>query len=289
MIRMAQRKQIAWYDRLLTVDRRWIYLLLGVAVIIPVIWEMHVPVTESREVRDVYEFAESIRDGKILLLAIDYDPSTMAELHPMSEALLRQVWGHQGRVLMSSLSQFGPAMADEFITRIAEDMGKEYGEDYVFLGYKPYPAITILAMGADFRVPFPTDYYGNTVDDLPMMEGVHNYDDVEGVIALASGTAADYWIVYGNAKFGVPVALGVTGVMASDYYPYLQSEQLFGLIPGIKGAAEYEQMVGAPGEGARGIPYQTTSHAAILLFIIVTNIAFFAKRAAARKHGAIGA
>ena len=87
----------------------------------------------------------------------------------------------------------------------------------------------------------------------------------------------------------MPVALGVTGVMASDYYPYLQSEQLFGLIPGIKGAAEYEQMVGAPGEGARGIPYQTTSHAAILLFIIVTNIAFFAKRAAARRQGGIGA
>jgi hypothetical protein len=193
------------------------------------------------------------------------------------------VWNHGGRLLFSSLSQFGPAMADELITRIAEEVGAEYGVDYVFLGYKPYPAITILAMGADFRVPFPTDYYGNTTDELPMMAGVHNFDDVEGVIALASGTAADYWITYGNAKYGMPVALGVTGVMASDYYPYLQSEQLFGLIPGIKGAAEYEQMASLQGEGARGIPYQTTSHAVILFFIIMTNVAFFAKRAASRR------
>lgn len=280
---MAERTQKAWYDRLLSVDRRWIYLIMGLAVIVPVIWEMHIPVTESREVQDVYDFTEGITDGQILLLAIDYDPSTMAELHPMSEVILRQVWRLGGRVLISSLSQFGPAMADEMLTRIAAEMDVEYGVDYVFLGYKPYPAITILAMGADFRVPFPTDYYGNDVDELPMMTGVHNFDDVKGVIALASGTAADYWITYGNAKYGVPVALGVTGVMASDYYPYLQSGQLFGLIPGIKGAAEYEQMAGIRGEGARGIPYQTTSHAVILFFIIVTNVAFFARRAARRK------
>ncbi len=34
------------------------------------------------------------------------------------------------------------------------------------------------------------------------------------------------------------MALGVTGVMAADQYPYLQSKQIFGLIPGVKGAAD---------------------------------------------------
>lgn len=280
---------MAWYDRLLSIDRRWIYLIMAVAVVIPVIWEMHIPVSLSREVKNVFTFVDNIRDREILFLAIDYDPSTMAELHPMAEVIIRQVFEHNGRLLMSSLSQFGPAMTDELISRIARDYDAKSGEDYVFLGYKPYPAITILAMGTDFRVPFPTDYYGNDVDRLPMMEGVHNYDDVEGVIALAGGTAADFWITYGNAKYGVPLALGVTGVMASDYYPYLQAGQLFGLIPGIKGAAEYEQLADRKGAGLGGIPYQTTSHAVILIFIVLTNIGFFAKRAAARKRGAVGA
>ncbi len=273
-----------WYDRVLSVDRRWVYLILGLAVVVPVIVEMHIPVTLSREVQAVYDFVSEVRDGELMLLAIDYDPSTMAELHPMAEAIIRQVFEQNGHLLLSSLSQFGPAMTDELITRIAADYGKVHGEDFVFLGYKPYPAITILAMGSDFRVPFPNDYYGNIVDELPMMAGVHNFGDVRGVVALAGGTAADFWIIYGNAKFGVPVALGVTGVMASDYYPYLQAGQLFGLIPGIKGAAEYEQIADRPGEGVRGIPYQTTSHAVILCLIIVTNIAFFAKRAATRRH-----
>ena len=36
------------------------------------------------------------------------------------------------------------------------------------------------------------------------------------------------------------------------------------------------------GDGQRGIPYQTTSHAVVLIFIVLTNIAFFAKRKAER-------
>jgi len=275
-----------WYDRLLSVDRRWIYLVLAVAIIIPAVWTFFVPVSVSSEVENVYEFIDTIRDGKLVYLAIDYEPSYMAELHPMAEAILRQVFRQNGRVLAGSLSQFGPSMADELLTRIAHEMGKTYGVDYVFLGYKPYPALTILAMGTDFRVPFPADYYGHPLDSLPLMTGVHNYSDVAGVFSLAGGTGAEYWITYGNAKYNLPLALGVTGVMAADYYPYLQSGQIFGLLPGIKGAAEYEQLAGLRGQGLRGIPYQAAAHAVVLFFIILTNVAFFAKRAAGRRAGA---
>jgi hypothetical protein len=121
-----------------------------------------------------------------------------------------------------------------------------------------------------------------------MMEDIHNYDDVKCVISLASGNAADFWIQYGNAKYGVPVALGVTGVMAADYYPYLQSGQIFGLIPGVKGAAEYEQLRGARGDGSRGMPYQMLAHLLILVFMIITNIAYIAQRQARKRAGGIG-
>jgi hypothetical protein len=73
--------------------------------------------------------------------------------------------------------------------------------------------------------------------------------------------------------------------MATDYYPYLQSGQLFGLLPGIKGAAEYEQLSDVRGDGLRGIPYQTAAHAVVLIFIVLTNVAFFAKRASEKRQG----
>jgi len=286
MTEMQEKKR--WFDRLLTIDRRWIYLVMVIAVTIPAIVAFPVNVPVSGEVRAVHQFMERLEAGDVLFVAIDYDPATLAELHPMTEAILRQAFRKNVRVVLTALSQFGPAMADELITRVARDCGKQSGVDYTFLGYKPYPAITILAMGTDFRVPFPTDYYGTPIEEIPMMEDLHNYGDVAGVISMAGGNAADFWVQYGNAKYGFPLALGVTGVMASDYYPYLQSGQIFGLIPGIKGAAEYEQLCQARGDGARGMPYQVLTHSLILLFMVVTNVAYVAKRRADRRSGTVG-
>jgi len=279
----ARPEATRWYDRLLSVDRRWIYLILAIAVLLPTVIPFSVPTGISNEVRSVYNFIEGLEPGDNLFLAIDYDPSTLAELHPMTEAILRQAFQRGARVVITSLSQFGPAMAEELIARVAREEGKQRNIDYTFLGYKPYPGITILAMGSDFRVPFPTDYYGTPVDSIPMMQDIHNYRNVKAVISLAGGNVAEMWIQYGNAKYGVPLALGVTGVMASDYYPYLQSRQIFGLIPGMKGAAEYEMLVGRRGQGSRGMPYQMSTHLVILVFMVITNIAYVAQRRARKR------
>src|SRR5712691_2011997 len=149
-----------WFDRLLAVDRRWIYLLVAVAVVIPTIRSFSVPAGVSSEVRAVHSFVESLQPGDVLFVAIDYDPSSMAELQPMTESIMGQAWDRGAKILISALSQFAPAMAQEIVERVAQEHGKTNGVDYVLLGYKPYPAITILAMGTDFRVPFPTDHYG---------------------------------------------------------------------------------------------------------------------------------
>ena len=279
----ARPEATRWYDRLLSVDRRWIYLILAIAVLLPTVIPFSVPTGISNEVRSVYNFIEGLQPGDNLFLAIDYDPSTLAELHPMTEAILRQAFQRGARVVITSLSQFGPAMAEELIARVAREEGKQRNIDYTFLGYKPYPGITILAMGSDFRVPFPTDYYGTPVDSITMMQDIHNYRNVKAVISFAGGNVAEMWIQYGNAKYGVPLALGVTGVMASDYYPYLQSRQIFGLIPGMKGAAEYEMLVERRGQGSRGMPYQMSTHLVILVFMVITNIAYVAQRRARRR------
>jgi hypothetical protein len=114
------------------------------------------------------------------------------------------------------------------------------------------------------------------------MQGIKNLMDVKGVIDITAGNVADMWITYGNGRFGFPLAIGITGVMSADYYQFLQSGQIFGLIPGIKGAAEYETLSGFETTGLESIPYQTLSHAVILFFIIISNIGYFATR---RKKG----
>jgi hypothetical protein len=93
------------------------------------------------------------------------------------------------------------------------------------------------------------------------------------------------WLVDGNGRYGFPLAIGITGVMAADYYQYLQSGQLFGIIPGIKGAAEYESLIKQPGKGMEQAAYQVVAHSVIILFIILSNVAYFATRKNKSRSG----
>jgi hypothetical protein len=214
----------------------------------------------------------------------------------MSYAIAEQAFRKKLRVIFVTLSQNGPGMADQAIRDISDSVkldktyngvfypGREIinGIDYVFLGYKPYPALVILGMGQNFRIPFPSDYYGTPLDSIPMMKGVMNYDQVKCVVDFAAGNVADMWISYGQGRYNFPLALGMTGVMGADYYPYLNSGQIFGIMGGLLGAAQYEKLADNPGPAIDGMRIQVYAHIVIILFIIIGNIGFLVSR---RKQG----
>src|SRR5512144_347457 len=125
-------------ENLMKIDRRWIYLAIGLAVIIPAIWGFRVPVAVSPEVKKIYDFVENIKPGEYLFVAMDYDPTSQAELSPMAEAVLRHAFSRNERVIIVTLAQFGPGMVQEVTKKLGDEMHKQYGTDYVFLGYRPY-------------------------------------------------------------------------------------------------------------------------------------------------------
>jgi hypothetical protein len=270
-------------------DRRWIFLFLVVVCVLTYYIPFEVPILTEPEVESIYEFIDSLPEGDIVLVAIDYSPNNLAEMHPMTWALVEHCWRKKLKVIFTALSQEGPGMADQAIRDISDSLrevrtyngvtyeGREIvnGVDYVFLGYKPYFALVILGMGQDFRLPFPTDYYGTPLDSLPMMKGVINYDQVACVIDISGANITDWWISYGQGRFNFPLALGVTGVMTAQYYPYLGSGQVFGIMGGLLGAAQYEELADNPGRAKDGMTVQLLSHIVIVLFIVVANIGFF--------------
>ena len=273
-----------FFDRMLNIDRRWIFALLAIVVIITYLLELKVPVYVTEEVREIYRRIESLDEGDVILLAMDYDPSTLAELHPMTFTVLKQCFEKKVNVIITALHQNGPGMADQAIRETTElhrlNTGEEiqYGTDLVFLGYKPYPAIVINSLGQDFHISFPADYYNTSIDSLPLTQRVHNLTDLDAIINISGTSATDYWIAYGAAAYNVPLAIGVTGVMATDYYPYLQSGRIFGLMGGLKGAAEYEQLADNQGRAMAGMAMQMWAHILIIGFIIIGNIGYFMTR-----------
>jgi hypothetical protein len=302
-----------FFEKIAQLDRRWVYLFLVVVVVIAYAFKFPVPVTVTPEVKSIYDRLENLNRGDKIMLAFDYDPNALAELHPMSFAILEHCQRRGIKVIGVTLSQYGAGMVDNIIRTAAEtyphkiekfkaynekmfnETGDnsyndvvykkdwEYGLDYCFLGYKPYPALVILGMGQNFRLYFPQDYYNTPLEELDIMDRVRNYDDVMLAIDITAGNTADFWIIYGNGRYNVPLALGLTGVMGADYYQYLHSKQIFGLIGGWKGAAEYETLIGMKaGDAQKGMPAQVAAHLTIILFIVLGNVGYFLSRR--RKH-----
>ena len=260
------------------IDRRWIYLTIGIVVFVPLLFTMGLPVYVTKEVKSVYDRLDSLPPGTVVMIPCEYDPATMAELRPMAHAIFRHCFSKDLKILSVSLQIEGVTLVKEDLALIAAEYGKKYGKDYVFLGYKPYPAIVILNMGENFRKPFPRDYYGTNLDDLPMMKGVINYSSCDCIVNINATSGADYWINYANGRYKAPLALGVTAVSATDYFTFLASGQIFGLLGGLKGAAEYEKLIGRRDKASRAMDVQSIAHSVIVVFIIMGNVAFFASR-----------
>lgn len=286
-------------QKIMSLDRRWVFLSLIVVCVITYMIPFQIPIRVNKEVQSIYDFIEELEPGEIVFVAIDYDPNSLAELHPMVYAVMEHCFRKDLRIIFTALSQNGPGMADLAIRDITDSLkldrtyngvefkGREIvnGVDYTFLGYKPYFALIILGMGQDFRLQFPTDYYGTPLDSIPMMKGVLNYDNLACVIDISGGNITDAWISYGQGKYGFKLALGLTGVMAADYYPYLNSGQIFGIMGGLLGAAQYEELSDNPGLAKDGMRVQVFAHLLIIFFIILGNVGYFMSRREKAKGG----
>lgn len=273
-------------QKILSLDRRVIYALMFVCVIVPfyMSWPP-IKIEVSKETQDAYDVIDAIPpDGNPLFLSFDYDPASAAELTPMAEAVLRHCFAKRIRVVAISLqySGQGAGIAAEVVPRIAREFGRVQNTDWAFLGFQPNATVAMLQMGEDIKRTFPTDYYGTPVDEIALMENIQNYDQVPAVLSLAGTAVAEFWASYPGMRYGVTILTGLTAVYVADIVPFYQSGQIKGLLGGLKGAAEYEKLVAHPGSGTAGMRSQKVVHYMIILFIVLGNIAYLATRGRSR-------
>jgi hypothetical protein len=271
---------MTFYERLMSIDRRIIFFSVGLAVAIPLIVPLNFPVQVSEEAESFYREMAGLEAGDIILLTFDYEGDVMAELNPMTIAVLKHAFPRDIKVVALTTYAGGTGIAERLLTEAAEVYGKTYGVDYVFLGYNPDWSGTILRLGESFKGTYPTDQYGKSTDEIPIMQEVETYDDVAMIVSIAGSALSEYWAIWAGGRYGVKVISGNTAIQAVLIYPYYQAGQIPGFLGGLKGAAEYEKLVDEPGLGIRGMDAQSVAHALMVAFIVVGNIGyFFARRA----------
>lgn len=271
-------------ERMLKIDRRIIFLVIGLCTLLPLLFPVGLPIRVSQEVRGVYDYIESLPEGSVFLLSLDFDPASKPELHPQAIAILRHAFRKNLRVIAMTLWVTGTGLADQIISQIAKETGKESGRDFVFLGWSPGGTAVIVNMGQDLYNAFPADYTGKPTKGLPVLAGVKNLRDVNYAVSLAAGNpGVEAWYVFGKDKYKFELGGGCTGVIAPGLYPLLRSGQVNGLIGGLRGAAEYEGLVGEKGRAIAGMDAQSATHLAIIVLVIACNLFYFSLRRTDRQ------
>ncbi|MBN1212005.1 MAG: hypothetical protein JXA92_05455 [candidate division Zixibacteria bacterium] len=268
-----------FWNKIDTLDRRWVYLLVAISVILPFILPVKLPVYITPETQQLYDAVESLPDSSIVMLTFDYYPSTIAETEPMSRVALHHLFRKNIRIVtVTTVPLGGPSMAEQVTREMAEQYGKVYGVDFVNLGYKANYVAVLKGMGSSIEAIYPTDNLSTPLSELPLMNEVKNYDDIDFIYVVADNGIVDYWISIVNALYGTPVGCGVTAVMAPKFYAFVSAGQMTGLLGGMKGAAEYELLLGQPARATTGMDAQSLMHLLIIGLVLMGNIGYFAGR-----------
>ncbi|MDZ4121659.1 MAG: hypothetical protein U1C33_04520, partial [Candidatus Cloacimonadaceae bacterium] len=235
-----------FFERMQALDRRYIYIVVALAIIIPLMIPYNSDNETTPPTENLYQMIDSFsgREDRAILMSFRHDASTMPELFPMEVAILRHAFERNVKVFLTTdLPSAAPIIDYAINTGKEEFPDIKSGVDYCNFGYKPMLFAMAIGMGDNIANTINTDSEGRKLENLTIMSGINNYSEMNLVVEFSGSVAGAMWYTYIRPKFGVNVAVGITAVMAADLYPFLQSGQLIGMLAGLKGAAEYEKLV----------------------------------------------
>jgi hypothetical protein len=280
-----------FWNRLQTIDRRVIYAVLIVVILVPLFFPITLPTYPSKQSQDFYDTiqkvaADKTNANKIVIINGMWSPSTRGENQWQAEALVTHLMmRHLHFAILSFDTQNNTVMQTLVVDPLARKYGYVYGRDYVNWGYRPIAVYvpTIKGLVTDIPGTIKKDYKGVPIASLPVMQGIKSRADVAAVVDITPVTSTETWLGLFEQNNQPPFLFAPTAVMAPTYYPYLDTGQIAGMLTGIKGAGDYEGLLGTHSFGTRAAGALSLVYALIILLIILGNVGYYATRAAARK------
>ena len=273
------------------IDRRFIFLLIGLSVLIPLLkpgW-VNIPIKTTSNSKIVFDELNNLKAGDKVLVSFEYGASTKPEIHPMSVAVLQHLFANEVKVYTIPLWPEGLMMAKFALEEVLSSNLFEIEEhiDYVSLPYKAGGEIIIRGIATDMRSIFTQDVNNILLEDIPMMNNVNNITDFDFVFDLSAGVPGNAeWVQFACDEYNIPLSSGCTSIMVTDAIPYVESGQIRGILAGMPGAAEYEQMVFkylnenknipvAPGKATSRMSAQSIAHLLMVIFRLFGNISYY--------------
>jgi hypothetical protein len=269
-----------FFDRLETIDRRILYWVLFIVLMLPYIRPLGLPITISPTTRALYEELEQVESGEVCLLSINIAVSSWPDCLPSMVACVKTLLRKEAKIIVWSIDAGDVDITwDKIVSQVPELERCTYGEDYVFFGYIPGQEANVALLGSNIRGLLTLDKYGNHIDELLIMKEINGAEDFR--LLLSSDSSLDWinwYIQQWHTNYGTPVGSIGVSVLGSLLMPYYRSGEIFGMSVGSRGGAELEILIKAPGEAVQNLDSISLSHLLVVVPIILVNIGYLARR-----------
>jgi hypothetical protein len=268
------------WEKLQTFDRRWLFLCMALTVVVPLLFPAKLTFQVSDRVQKVYDELESLKPGDVVFLSLDYGPESAPEVDAFTQAVMHHLIRKQARVVTATLWTYIVPLATSHVHRIFRDeAGLKNGVDYAWMGFREGKEAVITNMTQSFKTVWAEDFYHTPSTQLPILNGINALQDFRLVIGVSSGyPGAREYAQYAATRYKMKLIAAVAMVMVTDIGPYYDAGQIFAYIDGIRGAAEYEKLLNAPGLAHAGVNVLTFGHTLIILAIVFGNVIYFMTR-----------
>jgi hypothetical protein len=275
-------------DKAMDLDRRWIFLAIGVLVVVLYALGAAAKMPVNKYVQSYYDTIEALDEGSIVMLSADFDPASAAELLPMYEATIHHLLKRNMRVINVATWPAAPPYTRAEFDSTAPVYNKTYGIDWVELGFKPGDDVAMGQIGQSVTSAYIHDDRDSTpLADLPLLGEVgDSFQGISLLITMSAGYPGILeWIAQAGGRYDVPILAGTTAVQTPDLFAYYPT-QLSGFLGAATGATMYLQLVGVDVPeleettitNQKRMLIQTWAHLLIIGLIIYGNVLYFLGR-----------
>ncbi|MGE5580183.1 MAG: hypothetical protein ACM3WU_09095 [Bacillota bacterium] len=276
---------MSFMERLSNLDVRILWVLLVIALLVPMINPMGLPLPMKPETRAGFDFIDSLPSGSWVLMSVNISPMGEPENWPSAIAQFRHFMKKGFKIVLVNTVPEGTMYAERLWKTYGPERDYEYGKDVVQMPFRAGDESAISAMGADFKGLYGTDQYGTPFDQLPIFEGFEGIKSFSLLTEYASTIHPVYYLQQINAKYDIPMVLSIVAVDSPKFMPYMASGQLKGLLSGVAAGAEYELLAQVPGKAAAQMDALSLGTGLFIAAIIVSNIAWWGTRGKASTKG----
>ena len=274
------------------IDRRFVYLLILVALVVPLALKVHLTPAPMKSAKKFFDIIEQVKPekGKFVLLVFDFGPNSKAENFPQSEVVVEHLM--RRRIPFAIYSQYLQAepLLESIPAGVAARLSKEkpaesweYGKDWVNLGFRVGGALFIQGLVRSERMAevLKKDARGNDITSLPLFDGVTSIKSISVLAQFSSltGTLETILQFFQSSEYRPPLLHGCTSITIPAAYVFMNSGQMSGLLEGVAGAASYSALL--DGEYPGREPDRSTlmmtglgvAHLVVIALVLLGNLA----------------